>query len=403
MGGAVARDIIDGDLTLRATSLVYATLLSFAPLLAICFSVLKGMGVHDQLEPFLKSLLAPLGDQRGDVAEKITGFVGNIQVGILGALGVATLFVSVLMLMAQIEQAFNSIWRVTSQRSFAVRLRDYLVVLLIGPLFLFLSVGITASLEHSSFINTYLPFAAVETSMRGFFMILPYILFILAFTSLYMFMPNTRVKVLPALIAAAVAAAAWKGLGELFGIFVTGSSNYQVIYSAFAVLILFMIWLYTGWLIVLVGASISYYLQHPANQRQAKDWGKLTPELTYAIALQVLHDVGQAFYTQKKPLTLDDLARHIGAPSALVENVAEPLVSCGLLIHDDAAPPHYLPGKPLEETSVADLLKMTGGCEAPVLTRLRLDPAVAAVLEHKNRIIEDAFTQEKLKMIAKDL
>ena len=402
IGGAVFRDVVDGDLALRATSLVYATLLSLAPLLAISFSVLKGMGVHNQLEPFLKSLLEPLGDQSGDVAERLTGFVGNIQVGVLGAVGVATLFFSVLMLMGQIEQAFNSIWRVTSQRSFGVRLRDYLVVLLIGPLFLFLSMAMTASLTHSDFVARYLPFAFVETSMRGVFAVVPYLLFIAAFTALYMFMPNTRVRLWPALAAALLTAVAWKGLGILFGVFVAGSANYAAIYSAFAALILFMIWLYTAWLIVLAGASVSYYLQHPANQRAASDWGKLTPQMNNALALQLVHDIGQHFYAGKQAFTLEDLARRAAAPSAIVEAVVEPLVACGLLVHDDAKPPHYLPGRPLDETSIAELMQMAEGCGTPAMDRIRLDPAVFEILAKRKAVLDEAFSDENIKTMAKD-
>ena len=86
---AVVRDIAEGQLTLRAMSLVYTTLLSMVPLLAVSFSVLKGFGVHNQIEPMLLNLLAPLGEQRVEVANNIIGFVENMKVGILGAVGLA--------------------------------------------------------------------------------------------------------------------------------------------------------------------------------------------------------------------------------------------------------------------------------------------------------------------------
>lgn len=396
---AVVRDISEGDLTLRAASLVYTTLLSFAPLLAISFSVLKGMGVQDQLEPFLQNLLEPLGDRRDEVATYIAGFVGNIQVGVLGAVGVATLIFSVMLLMGQIEAAFNSIWRVASQRSFSVRLRDYLGVLLVGPLFVFLSVAITTGLEHNVLLDRYLPFDVVGTAMANFFSILPYILFMLAFAALYMFMPNTRVKAKPALVAGFVTGLAWKLLGILFAIFVTGSANYAAIYSAFAVLILFMIWLYTGWLIVLAGASMTYYLQNPNDMSDGKGDKVPSYRAQVAMALQAVREIGRAFYELKSPLSLVDLAKRLNAPSGTAEIVAERLVACGVLRHDDTVPARYLPARPFEETSVADLLHLLAD-DTALMPRLRLESFVMAQVLHMDKAVIDACGHMTLKDLA---
>ena len=87
LGAAVMADVRGGDLNLRAMSLVYTTLLSLVPLLAISFSVLKGFGVHNQIEPALLNFLEPLGEKRMEITANIIGFVDNIQVGVLGTVG----------------------------------------------------------------------------------------------------------------------------------------------------------------------------------------------------------------------------------------------------------------------------------------------------------------------------
>ncbi len=351
---AVVRDVDDGNLSLRATSLVYTTLLAFAPLLAITFSVLKGFGVHNQIEPFLREFLLPLGAQSADITERIIEFVDNINVGVLGALGVALLIYSVISLMAKIETAFNEIWGVPNTRPFVLRIRDYLGVLLIGPLFLFLSVAITTSLKNLDFFARFMGTEIFNLAFEKTFVVLPFVLFALAFAAIYAFMPNTRVKLIPALVAGVITGVLWKALGYLFGVFVTGSGSYAAIYSAFAALVLFMIWLYVGWLIVLIGASISYYLQNPSNQRLPRRFRQLSLRVKEKLALMVLTEIGKDFYAQKPAPTLGMLARRMNVPARAVGDVVEDLVTAGFLVDNNDG---YMPGRPFDTTSIFDTLK----------------------------------------------
>lgn len=351
---AVARDIQDGSLSLRATSLVYTTLLSLVPLLAICFSVIKGLGAQDQIEPFLRGMLSALGPQGDDIVPKLMEFVNNINVGVLGALGVMLLVFSVLSLMQKVETAFNQVWNVSGTRPLVLRVRDYLSVLLIGPLFIFLSMGMTASLKYQDFIARWLDFAIVDTALEYTFRIMPFVLFTLAFTAIYMFIPNTRVRALPALTAGVATAVMWKMLGWLFSSFVAGSGNYAAIYSAFAALILFMIWLYLAWLVVLVGASITYYLQNPTNQRISRHFRQLSLRVKTKIALLLVADIGHVFYEKEgRPLDLTILARRMRMPARAIEGVAASLTRAGILAETQDG---YIPGCPFDETTVHDML-----------------------------------------------
>jgi membrane protein len=93
---AVTFDILQGQLTLRAMSLVYTTLLSLVPLLAISFSILKGFGVHNKIEPFLQGVLEPLGEKGVEITNQVIDFVNNVQVGVLGFVGFLLLFYTVI-------------------------------------------------------------------------------------------------------------------------------------------------------------------------------------------------------------------------------------------------------------------------------------------------------------------
>lgn len=354
---AVVRDLQEGYLSLRATSLVYTTLLSFAPLLAICFSVLKGIGAHNQMDRFLNDFLEPLGDQGQQITQRIISFVDNIQIGVLGAVGVGLLIYSVIALMHKIETAFNDIWHVANTRSMTMRVRDYLSVLLIGPLLLFLSVGMTTAMQHAAMVNDWLDFDLVTVTFEETFKLVPYILFGLAFAALYMFMPNTRVRAVPALVAGFVTGIMWKVLGKLFGVFVTGSASYAAIYSAFAALVLFIIWLYVGWLIVLAGASICYYLQNPSNQALSRKALRLSARVREKAALQVCTEIAEAFYEQQKGMTVPRLAAKLRMPSVVIDQITRALTDAGILaLAETRRQQEYIPGRPFDETSVADML-----------------------------------------------
>ncbi len=134
-------------LSIRATSLVYTTLLSLVPFLAVTFSVLKAFGIHQEIEPLLGHALEPLGEKGQEITESIIGFVDNLKVGVLGAVGVAGLFYTTYSLIAKIEEALNSVWRVQNGRPLARQFTDYLSVLLVGPVFVFTAFGLTASAQ----------------------------------------------------------------------------------------------------------------------------------------------------------------------------------------------------------------------------------------------------------------
>ena len=89
-------------------SLVYTTVIAIVPLIAIVFSVLKGFGLHEQVEPALLDALSDLGDKRFDIVNSVMGFINNVNVGVLGSLGFAILLFSVISMMQKIERAFKS-------------------------------------------------------------------------------------------------------------------------------------------------------------------------------------------------------------------------------------------------------------------------------------------------------
>jgi membrane protein len=351
------RDVFfDSQLTLRAMSLVYTTLLSLVPLLAVSVSVLKGFGAHHQLESALRNFLLPLGDRGTEITDTIVRFVENINSGLLGSVGMAMLLYTVVSLMQKIEAAFNFTWHVTEDRSLARRFSDYLSVVLIGPVLVFSAMGITATVTHSQIFLLLAASPVIGTVINLVSHVVPYLLIIFAFTLIYIYIPNTRVQFRAAFVGAAVAGILWETVGWLFASFIT-SANYTAIYSAFATLFFFMIWLYISWTILLTGASIAFYFQNPEFRARQRRHFSLSNRMKERLAMAVMAQVATRFYQRKPPLSLHELAQTINIASDLLYPIINNLIAWQLLTRTDAEPTEFIPAQAPETMQLTEILR----------------------------------------------
>ena len=376
---AIGRDLGEGQLTLRAMSLVYTTLLSLVPLLALSFSVLKGFGVHNQVRPTLLALLAPLGEKGVEITNQVIGFVNNIKVGVLGALGLGLLVYTVITLLQKIESSLNFVWRVKRARPLAQRFSQYLSVLLTGPLLIFSAVGVTAAFFGSSTVQALIAIEPLGTLVKLVATLLPFMFVIAAFGFIYVLMPNTRVRVVSALVGATVAGVLWQTLGWGFAAFIVSSTQYTAIYAGFAIVIVSMIWLYLNWLIVLIGASIACYHQYPALLATPRSEFRLSNRVKEKIALLIATFIGRNYYTNTPAWSLGALAERIGVPVMSVESVLTTILRAGYITETADDPPLYLPARPFETISVKELLDAMRTADEEVSLRAEILPHEAEV------------------------
>lgn len=355
IGQLIIRDLIEGQLTLRSMSLVYTTLLAIVPLLALSFSVLKGFGVHNQLEPIMLNLFAPLGERGAEITHRIIGFVDNIKVGVLGSLGLGLLIYSAISLLQKIERAFNYTWRVSENRPFAQRFSDYLSVIVIGPVLVFTALGITASVSGAELIIEATRIEAVSMIVTFVGKLVPYLLIIIAFTLIYIFVPNTKVRFKSALAGGIVSGILWETAGWGFTAFVVTSTKYTAIYSAFATVIIFMIWLYVSWLILLVGGSVAFYHQHPEHRNLRSRILRLSNRMREKLSFLIMGLIGQHYYHDQAPWTLDELSKRINVGVEACDLMINNLVNAGMLIRTADEVPTYVPAQALETLKLTKL------------------------------------------------
>ena len=356
----VIRDIMSGELTLRAMSLVYTTLLSLVPLLALSFSILKGFGVQNQLDETLRTALAPLGDEKAvELTDNLITFVNNMNVGVLGAVGLVFLIYTVVSLMQKIEGAFNYAWRIRTPRTFGERFTTFLSAITVGPLLIFAALAATGSLMSTTIMGQLEAIPGVGSLIELVVRLLPFVLIIAAFTFLYAFIPNTRVRLPSALVGGIVAGLLWELLSFGFATYAAGTSNYQLIYATFATAIFFMIWLYLNWMILLIGASIGFYHQHPAIVASGFREAYFNPRQNLRYSLSVLARIGRRYYntdSEEEPYTLEELAESYHLPDHALERCLKRLVALKVLTETDTPKKRFIPALPFDTTTIAEVL-----------------------------------------------
>jgi membrane protein len=351
---ALVRDFAHGDLSMRAMSLVYTTMLAIVPLLAVAFSFAKGLGLHRELEPVLQGFLAPLGPRATELSRQVVVFVDNVSGFALGSISILIFLFSALSMAQKVESSFNFVWRVDRPRSFARRFSEYLSFLLVGPLFMSVAMGFTATLSSTTAMTRLRENGVIGDMFEALSWFTPYALIVASFTFLYVFVPNTRVRLKPALIGGVFAGILWAGTGRLFTSFVVSMSRYEAIYAGFAIVLVAMIWLYLSWLILLLGAQLAFYVQHPEYLPLGQRTLTASNRTRERLALSTMLLVGRDFEKPGHGWRIESVAAQLRVPRHLLEPVAGALTDAGLLSRTSEN--RLIPARDLRRIAVVDIL-----------------------------------------------
>lgn len=387
------------QLTLRAMGLVYTSLLSLVPFLAVTFSVLKAFGVHQALEPVLARALEPLGSQGAELTSHVIAFVNNLQVGVLGAAGVAGLFFTVVSLLGQVEDALNQVWGVQTARPLARKFTDYLSVILVGPVLVFSAFALTASAQSYWLVQWVLQQTALEWVAVALTRVTPFLFLCTAFTFFYKFLPCTSVRFSAALVGGATAGFLWQASGIGFAAFIANSARYTAIYSGFAVVILFLIWLYVGWLVVLAGGEVAYLYQRGITPLVQRFQRQPTGVFRMRLALQMFTAITHRALTQQPPWKESDLTVAIAGERTDVEELITICVRRGLLLRTTEPEAVALARLP-EHITVADIFELVDYPESWAKETLTQgsDP-ISQVLRHRDQTVRQALADCTLRAL----
>ena len=349
---------------LRAAALTYTTVLSLVPFLAIAFSVLTGLGVQNALEPILQRVA---GDSEETIS-RIIAYVNNTNVKSLGAIGLVLLILAVISLMGSIEKAFNAVWGVRETRSLQRRFSDYLSVVTVGPILILAATSMTSSLQSQWILlwliqNTYLGDAILLL-----FRFLPYLSVWIAMVFLYIFIPNTRIRFASAVTGGIIAGTAWELAQWGYFHFQVGVANYNAIYGTLSAVPIFLVWIYTSWLIVLFGLEIVFAHQHRGHGISGSGAVRLTATAREQLAVALLVQVGLHFQKGGHPPSAQLLADELNVPLLPLETVFDDLERLGYLVETSGGESGWLPAHDPSEVQVSGVIGALRGVSALQIT-----------------------------------
>jgi membrane protein len=316
---AAAARFFDNNDLLWASALTYTTALSIVPLLVLVFSVLKGLGYTDQLEPVVANYVGS-----PDIANQLMSFVHNMKVGTLGSVGAAMLIVTDISLLGTIENALNHSWGVSKGRSYFRKFTDYLSITFVVPVLLVTALTLTAGVTKS------------EAFLKGLSFVASFILVWAGYFVLYIFFPNTKVKWRPALTGAFITALLWTIAQWAYVHFQYGVTSYRAYYGALAAIPVFLVWIYFSWAIVLAGVEFSVVLQRGGYRSLKASSG---PDFVRQTVLLTLIRIGERMMGHGDPVTAGSIAHELGVPEDRVAPIVARLEEDGL-IADTVAKEH---------------------------------------------------------------
>jgi len=354
---AVVRDLARGEINLRAMGLVYTTLLSLIPLLAFSFAILKSFGGHRDLEPIVYEFFRPVGGAAAtELTARVVQFANHVSSGVVGSVGLALLAWTLLGTIKKVEDSFNFLWHVEQPRSFARRVAEYSTLLIAGPVLLVGFIGLSHAALNSAPVQEVVHLPLLQRLRGSSIILAPYVMVTAFFTALYMMVPNTRVQWRAALTGAVAAGILWAAIGKMFTAFVVYSARLTIVYAGFAFVVTALVWTYFGWLILLAGAQLSFYVQNPVYLRLGLQQLRLSGEELEQLALKLMYFVGRTHVAGGRRWSVNRLADELGLPGVAVAQMAATLERAGLLIVTDDD--ELLPARDISRIGVYEILQI---------------------------------------------
>ena len=386
----------------KASALTYNTLLAIIPILAILFAIARGFGFANLLEDQFRSGLSSQAQAAETILTFIDSYLSHAKSGIFIGVGLILLFYTVLLLTYNMERTFNSIWQVKKPRTLYRKITDYFSMLLLLPLLTMLSSGI--SIFISTFVNYIQEFALLAPIVKFLVRLTPFALTWGMFTALYIFMPNTKVKLKYAILPGILAGSAFQAFQYLYIGTQIWVSRYNAIYGSFAAIPMFLLWTQISWSICLYGAQLCYVAQNLRNFSFSKETENISRRYHDFLCILIMSLICKRFQTDLPPYTAESLSDKHKIPIRLTTTILYELQDLNMIfetpVDGDDEEMAYLPSVDINRMSVAMLLSRLDreGSEAFKIDRERYYASWEALSKARNDYYDSTG-----KILLKDL
>ncbi len=362
------------DCMRRASALTYYTLLSIVPIMAMAFGIAKGFGLEDALNEQLEYYLGA----HEEILEQVVGFSYSLleetRGGLIAGIGFVFLLWSVVMVLTNIELSFNAVWGIKEARGWIRKITEYISIMIIAPILIVMSGSMTV------FISTGLSALARETRWLGFMglladlapRVLPYLLIWLLFIFLLMAMPNTKVRLKPAVIAGIISGTMFQLMQWAYITLQVGAVKYNAVYGSFAALPMFLIWLQLSWMIVLFGAELSFAYENVKRFIFASEVENISPKYKHKVSLLTMYLIIHRFLSGGHGTSPDQIRDDLGLPPSMVQDVLQILIRAKLIVEisrPEGEQEAFLPGMDVNVMTIGSVLKelqKSGSSDIPV-------------------------------------
>ena len=352
------RFFIDKDVMAAASALTYSTMLAIVPILAVVFAIARGFGFNKYIEEWFLNTLS----SQPQAADVIVGFVNSYLVhthsGVILGIGLVFMLWTVIMLIHNIETTFNQIWQVSRQRPWSRKLTDYVAFFFFAPIVIILTSGLTIFL--TTMAKQTEGYMLMGPVLRFFIALMPYVVMSAVFVMLYVFMPNTRVKVRHALVPGILAGVAMQLLQYFY---IHGQmllSGYNAIYGSFAALPLFMLWVQLSWTICLFGAELTYTSQNLGEYAFLAVPDEISHRYRLLLSTVLMSKICERKDQEQPAYTAFQLKMVTGLPIRIVSDLLHDMVDAGLLNAYysviDSEEAVYTPAVPIDHLTVGTIV-----------------------------------------------
>jgi len=389
-----ARGFTNDKVQLRASSLTFYSLLSIIPFAAIVFAIAKGFNVDNNIKIIIQEKFQSQAANLNWLVNEAQTAIEKTSGGYMAGVGIIILFWSVMSLLTNIESSFNHIWQIRTSRPWHRKFTDYLTIMLIAPVFIILSISITL------FISINLPDYMTNAPILDFFkpvisfliQFAPYLLSWLALTVLFIIMPNAKVKFIPALISGIIAGTLLQVIQWLYIDLQFGISKLGAIYGSFAAVPLFIIWLQSSWIVVLLGAEISFANQNVSRYELESEALNISAYQKRALMLMILHMIIRNFSLGEKPISASYIAANLKIPVRLARDILQDLTNVNIVsvIHEnDEKERLYQPAMDIHKLTVSFVFSRLDkkGVEQIMVIRNKDYEKIISMLEKFDKLI----------------
>jgi membrane protein len=353
-----ARGFYTDKVQLRATALTFYSILAIVPVIAIAFAIAKGFALDKNLEQLITNKFHAHQEVINWLLTNATNAIKETKSGPIAGVGVILLFWSVMSLLNRIESSFNHIWQVRSSRPWYRKFTDYLTIMLIAPVFIILSSSIKV------FIGMELAEYMIKAPILDFFKpvistlvrFTPYLISWIVLTILFIIMPNAKVKFVPALISGIVAGTILQWLQWVYVDLQFGITKLSAIYGSFAAVPLLIVLLQSSWIVVLLGAELSFANQNFLHYELESVSQNISNYQKRAIMLMILHMIIRNFAAGEKPISAGDIAHNLNIPVRLARDILQDLTTAKLVsvLHENEHKERlYQPALDINQMSVS--------------------------------------------------